>query len=182
MAGRAPGRDHVLTRGASIALCAAIAIAACGDDRLAPGEAARLVEPHRQRFAEFDRWARRAIGAEVELSRGALEETIFAPIRDDDAIVGAWVATPDGDREPLSLAGDEKPPSGTTWIDLRDPELGPVRVAVAKVTDARGSGQDRPAIPCVLVSRDRRVARGDVVVTVAFDIAADVKDEPESER
>lgn len=86
-----------------------------------------MATPHLDHFASFQRWSRRALSADVHLRHpGELEETLFAPIRRDREVAGAWVVRGGGDRI-LSLSAPAAPPS-VDWLRLRHERLGEVRV------------------------------------------------------
>jgi hypothetical protein len=157
------------------------AIAACGPCLIGLGckaqpnvaHAAEHAQPHLAAFAQFDRWARRAgVSERATRDRDGLSETTFAPIRSDRAIAAAWVQL-EGKRG-FTLAFPANAPAlpPLTWVALRDPELGALRVAaiehcreVLPHTTHALAGDD-----CVLISRSETDAAAiATTVTLAFE-------------
>jgi hypothetical protein len=157
------------------------AIVACGPCLLGLGcnaqpnvaHAAEGARPHLAAFAQFDRWARRAgVSERATRDRDALTETTFAPIRNDRAIAVAWVQLEGRRGFTLTFPGNAAPLPPLTWVALRDPELGPLRVAaidhcrevLPHTTHALGG--DR----CVLISRSETDAAANATtITLAFE-------------
>jgi hypothetical protein len=117
---------------------------------------AERAQPHLAEFAQFDRWARRAgVSDRVQRDRAALDETTFAPIRGDRAIAAAWVELEGKHGFTLAFPANAALPAPVDWVGLRDPDLGPLRVAAIEhceqllphATHALSSTQ------CVLISR-----------------------------
>lgn len=152
---------------AATAALGATAAGACEDEAMGTDRAVRWVEARREPFERFERWARRAMVADSVLrQRGALRETLFAPIRDDTRVAAAWVAR--GDEHVLSWRGRKRPPDDVAWARVEDGMRGTLRVATARLP-AREDGGDRDRISCVLVSRTRAAGGGSPVrVTVAY--------------
>jgi hypothetical protein len=164
-----------MRRLSSCALAACSLVFGCDAPTRGVADAAEWAQPHLERFARFDRWARRAGASDAVLqSRDALAETTFAPIRRDPEVAAAWVAVEGEHAFALALrAGSAVPASD--WIALRDPKLGALRVArfercaqaLAPASAPRsGSGADDA---CVLIARrETTPASGATTVTVAF--------------
>jgi hypothetical protein len=127
--------------------------------------------PHLQRFAAFDRWARR-VGVDGEMPRAgeALSEAVFAPIRGERWLLAAWVQLEGERARLLALPGGVVPPPLVRWAALRDPSLGPLRVAVLEHCGLQVPRGWRPSAqgPCVLISRSAPSSEPALTVTVAF--------------
>ncbi len=135
--------------------------------------------PQLQRFASFDRWARRAASAGGGRGRGedGLAEAVFAPIRDQPSVLAAWVQLEGARGRTVALPAGAAPPAAPAWVDLRDPALGVLRVATqqpcaivlrsrARVRRSRQPESNPPA--CVLISRHAPAVPSAITVTVAF--------------
>jgi hypothetical protein len=135
--------------------------------------AAERAQPFVPAFAQFDRWARRAVVSERAVrDLDALTETTFAPIRSDRAIAAAWLDFEGKHGFMLAFPPNAAPLPELGWVMLRDPELGPLRVAIidhcrdllAHTTHVLAA--DR----CVLISRSEAApAPGATRVTLAFE-------------
>jgi hypothetical protein len=120
----------------------------------------------RDRFERFDRWARRAVAADPAFgSRAELEETLFAPLRREDDVHGAWIAR--GNARTLVYGPREAPPSEAIWVRVRDGTLGEVDVTAAKLPPLEGEAEGH-ADRCTLV---RRVQPGSDGVDVSVVLA-----------
>jgi hypothetical protein len=135
--------------------------------------------PQLQRFAAFDRWARRAASAGGARGRGedGFAEAVFAPIRHQPFVLGAWVQLEGARGRTVALPAGAAPPDAPAWVALRDPALGVLRVATqqpcalaprsrARVRRSRRPEPDPPA--CVLISRRAPAVPRAITVTVAF--------------
>ena len=143
----------------------ALAFAGCDSQDLDAGEAARLSEPHLSSFVRFDAWARRALGSDPGFrTNEAREETIFAPIRMDNAVVGAWVEHA-ANSEAWQLNDVALPAGELDWVPLRDERLGKIRVATSRMSRP-GAEQDRTS-SCVLIERTASVSPNHLVRVVA---------------
>jgi len=163
LAGRRPPRRHLL------ALTLLFSISACGQSSFDAGEATDLAAPHLEHFAGFDRWARRAIVADPAIrDRAALTESVFAPIRREEIVQGAWIAR-EGETRPLAFGHLEMPP-GLSYRTVRDTSLGEIGVSTDKVPDPRTRfDEDAARRRAVFVTRARTGDDGiEVTVTVAY--------------
>lgn len=159
-------------------LCAMAACCACLIDlgcKAQPNvaNAAEHARPHLAAFAQFDRWARRAgLSERATRDRDGLSEATFAPIRNDRAIAAAWVQLEGKRGFTLAFPANAAAPPPLTWVALRDPELGPLRVAAVE--------HCRDVLPhtthaltgdhCVLISRSETDAAAiATTVTLAFE-------------
>jgi hypothetical protein len=161
----------LLARPVLLAALACLAALGCRPqvDRIA--RASQRAQPHLESYQRFERWAQRALAApSATLQADALGEIVFAPIRNTPGVMGAWVQIA-GDR-PLTLAlpASSPLPRDASWVALRAPPFGALRVADAeRCPVARVASQAAPAPACVLVTRTERdaVARA-LTVTMAF--------------
>ncbi|MFI5305966.1 MAG: hypothetical protein ACHQ53_01360 [Polyangiales bacterium] len=142
---------------------------ACDDRRPELAAATELAQPYLRSFAEIDRWVRRvADGEDAPRTKEALAETLFARMRADPTVRGAWV-TIDGDRKlELTLRGDAIAPLAAA-ATVRDPQLGVLRVvAVTHCPVASAAAPRNGEEACVLLSRQDRTASRALSLTVAF--------------
>lgn len=147
-------------------------LAACEDEERGAElqAAAELAAPFGERFATFDRWARRGVlAAPVRSSRESIEETMFAPIRRDPDLVGVWVVREGGRDVRITWRTElTEPPEGLRWLELRE-LLGGVRVAVGELPDSRVSSGDRPDVEAVFLEREDSIEGGaSVRVVLAY--------------
>jgi hypothetical protein len=159
--------------GRALLLCSFLCVCLCASGfgcRREASQAARIaerIEPHLPVFARFDRWVRRALVAPGSpREREVLAEVVFAPIRNATDVLAAWVER-DGERTfVLSLPALTALPSQVSWIALRDPELGALRVAAKRPCALVLPKGWRPELPsdCVLIARSDRA----VTVTLAL--------------
>ncbi len=103
-------------------------VAACGG---ASGgrELVDALAPHEEAVERFSRWAVRVTLATTPRDRTRLEETLFAPILDDERFVAAIVERPG--RTPLRAArpSDASLPEGLVLTLVRSRQLGLVEAA-----------------------------------------------------
>ena len=160
-----------MNRGSVALLWLGLASIACAPKPNRAERAADRARPYLVAFERFDRWARRAGMSEGVLrDRNAVCEAMFAPIRNDAAILCALVRI-GGARERLfPLPPKLELPTSLDWIAVRDPSLGALRVALPEpcpVTIARKRGPE-PA-RCVLIERRASAAeQAPITVTLAF--------------
>jgi hypothetical protein len=129
-----------------------------------------LLAPVHERFERFDRWSRRAVAADPAFgSRASLEETLFAPLRREDDVCGAWIERA-GTRPALAYGPLDAPPGEALWVRVRDEALGEVEVTAVKIRP-EGSADDAAGDRCVLVRRVRPGSDG-VDVSVALGVRA----------
>lgn len=139
-------------------------------DRLAV--AIDYVRPHASRFANFENWAKRAYSvADRTASDRALSETLFAPVRRDDAVLATWIRISAGAQRQISLPPALQFPDTRGWTDVRAAALGWVSVArflrcpIEPLQAQRAAEQPE----CVVITRTTRsVATSPVQVTMAF--------------
>lgn len=144
------------------AITTVAALAGCDGGRVEPGRAAELLEPHRDSFASYDRWARRTLSAYAAMRDGdAVEETLFAPVRRQRQLLAVWVRRGDGSVRALR---DPREMPEVNWAEVRDPQLGPIRVAITEVDDPYDR-EPRP-VTSLVVSRTRQ-PKGEPEVQVA---------------
>ncbi|MDH5492493.1 MAG: hypothetical protein OEY14_11135 [Myxococcales bacterium] len=85
-----------------------------------------------EHFASFERWARSALVAEqTRREPAALEETLFAPLRRDPALLGARVERRGVAPLVISHPRDFVVDPALDWLSLRHPRLGAIAVAQA---------------------------------------------------
>jgi len=145
------------------------ALWACDSPGFDAAAATELAGPHLSHFTTFDTWARRALVADPAIrNRAALEETLFAPIRREQQVLGAWV---DGGLAGPPMAFGHLPaPPGLLYRTVRDEALGEIAVATEKVPDPRVPFAEEAARPrAVIIRMTRENAEGiEVTVTVAY--------------
>ena len=133
----------------------ALALAGCRREPVLTARLILQVGPQRARFLAFEHWASRAL-ATADRLRGpaALHEMVFAQLRGDDDVLAAWVergGPPDG---VLALPVGTQLPPAIVWQTLRDPELGPLRVASVAVCPLRLPARWRKdVVGCLLLGR-----------------------------
>jgi hypothetical protein len=155
-----------------LALILVLIISGYGCCRSDIGQAAELAAPHMVIFEEFDKWARRVCAADAEfLERGteAFREAVFAPLRRDTSIRGAWIEmrTAKSPARMFSLSAEPDLPKRINWTTVRNRQLGEVQVSLSAPCplDVRNEAK---AVTCVLVSRKASSSKRDLRVTVAF--------------
>ncbi|MEM9193376.1 MAG: hypothetical protein AAGF12_29645 [Myxococcota bacterium] len=129
-----------------------------------------LAGPHQSEYAEFERWARRAVDADPAfVSRAQLEETVFAPILRENSIYGAWVARDGASMRPLHFGHENEVPKELSWVRVRA-DGDRFDIATGKLADPRQRlRDDSPREPCVFIRRTDRTSDGaELTVTVAF--------------
>ena len=132
---------------------------------------ASLARPHLPAFVRFERWVHRALTAGLDFDgRGSLSEAVFAPIRRDWTVAGAWVEAARHPGRPLALVDNSRPPQSLRWRRLKDPGGGEFEVARMQGCPTREPGSGRALAPeCVFVSRVLRPSQGEQTrVTVVF--------------
>lgn len=161
----------LLARPVLLAIGACAAAIGCRPQADRIERASERAQPHLESYRRFERWAQRAVSApSAPFATDALGDLVFAPIRSAPEVVGAWVELA-GDR-PLTLAMRASAPLPRTasWVALRTPAIGALRVADAERCPTTGAAA-APAEPrpCVLISRAERSAGAQAVsVTMAF--------------
>lgn len=114
-------------------------------------------DPHAAAFAEYETWVARALSvAHPESDRRALTETLFAPIRNHDDVMGVIVQPSGKSQSTLSFPSREPWAEWSTGLAIRHPVLGWVRVATVDACPTQRRGQQVSQTPgaCVLISRD----------------------------
>jgi hypothetical protein len=125
----------------------------------------RAIVPHEERFEAFDAWARRTVMAEPSApASSAFRETLFAPLRGDDAVLDAWV-TREG-TSPRTWRMDEGAEM-PELVSVRAPRLGEVHAALLTRTV-----RDRPIEIVVIERRKDETASTRIVVAVVCAVAA----------
>src|SRR5699024_10807857 len=130
----------------------------------------RAGEPYIARFKRFDAWARRVLAAEPAIRSDAfLAETLFAPLRDEPGIVGAWAQRSRVADGRWSLHG--RPVPEGSWVKVRP--NGEERFAIRETLFRRGlsegSNDSEERVDAVLIRREAPGPNGAIVrVTVAF--------------
>jgi hypothetical protein len=138
-------------------------LCACSSER-DPGPMRAAVEPHLEKVAEYDRWARRLGLADPAFrSEDALAEAAFAPLRDDSDVVAAWIDREGPDARSIAYPDDAPALPRDEWERVRTEELGDLEARYAAI---RVGDEERR---CLLVRRSAP-APGDAVlrVTLAF--------------
>jgi hypothetical protein len=134
-------------------------LAACesvGADREAVLEA---LAPHAERFEAFDAWARRTVIAEPRAPASrAFAETLFAPLRGDDAVLDAWVTREGTSPRTWRMHGE---PPDVELTSVRAPRFGSVRAGLGTIAP-RGARVD----VVVIERRKDETASTQVVVAV----------------
>jgi hypothetical protein len=122
---------------------------------------------HLSEFEVFDAWARRAIEADPAFAdRAALEETVFAPIVRDDAVLGAAL-----DRDGVSMVrfGEDVSSIAKQWMPLPLDDAVGLEITTAKLADPRAARDAAERIPCIVLRRTAPLSnRVDLSVTVAY--------------
>ena len=155
---------------AAWALALALGALGCGGgDRLSLGQASELAEPRLAELTRFDGWARRVASSDTAWARGdrlaALEETAFAPVRRDDAILAAWISRTGVGDATLAHPPGAVIPEDVRFTRVRVEPVGELDVAL---TDASLAPR-REGVPALLIRRSAPGTHGSVlVVTVAF--------------
>ena len=170
MAGRVPDRAHLLAL-RLLALGATLCATACGPRAGDPARQTELASARIDAFSDFDRWARRAAAADSAFrNQVSFEETVFAPLRRDAQVCGAWVERKGSDPRTVSLPRTLALPADVHWVRLRDERVRGLRSGTAAFP-ARSAGQ--PERSCVLLSREDGGPDGvPIAVTVAYLIVA----------
>ncbi len=110
--------------------------------------------PHLRSFLSFDDWARRALGAEVELAEPeVLDETLFAPIRRVDGVICAEVIREGVGERRLSFRASGPIGEGAEWIELRGLSEKGLSVAIVRLPDTRVRAH--PEVPALVIRRRR---------------------------
>jgi hypothetical protein len=150
----------------AIGVCAAALACRPQVDRIS--RASQRARPHVESYRSFERWAQRAIAAPgAPLGADALAEIVFAPIRGASDVAGAWVEL-SGDRAlVLALPASSPPPRAASWVTLRDPAIGSLRVADAERCPETRAAR-RPSRECVFVTRAGEPGTRALAVTMAF--------------
>ena len=142
-------------------LFAASLLAACegvGTDRDAVLAA---MAPHADGFETFDAWARRTVIAEPSAPASrAFAETLFAPLRGDDAVVDAWVTRAGTSPRTWRMHGE---PPDIELTNVRAPRFGSVRAGLGTVAPREAS------LDVVVIEREKdETASTRVVVAVVY--------------
>ena len=148
----------------------ALSISACAADGLSSAEAVALAEGHLEHFTLFEAWSERVVGADPAFrSRARLEETLFAPLRREDPVWGAWLVW--GRNSRARWGRLNHPPKSLRWTRMRHPVVGEIEVTCAKVPDPRASPGRVSVAPSVLLRRptSERPAFG---LTLAYRVVA----------
>lgn len=158
---------------AVLALASCVSIQSACERGQKAGELSTAIDaarPYAAQFSRFESWANRATSVVDPARRSrALSETLFAPLRNDQGVLAAWVAVSASD-EVMSLPPSVDQPDTKAWTRARDLTLGWVRVASFQrcpITTPRGFRQAKdPA--CVIISRDGDDNSGTPRLTMAF--------------
>ncbi len=144
-------------------------MAGCGPRAGDPARAAELAGARIDAFSDFDRWARRAAAADSAFRNPvSFEETVFAPLRRDPEVCGAWVERKGSDPRTVALPRTLARPADVHWVRLRDERVRDLRSGTATLPGAPRT----PDRSCVLLSREDGGPDGvPIVVTVAYVIA-----------
>lgn len=138
----------VLPWAAIVAFGIAATVAAGCEQR----HAARLsviTEPYLAHFAGFDRWVRRASLGEGGFGvSSAWPEAVFARLRHDSKVAGAWVNRPDMDMPYVSYPQSKQVPGGLHWVLLRRPGFERLHAAEAVLVGE--------STPCLLLSHQSK--------------------------
>jgi hypothetical protein len=150
-----------MPRFSALAACAILVACSGASD---PGPMRDALEPRLDAFGEYDRWARRlGLADEAFRSEESLAEAAFAPVRDRDDIVAAWLVREGPDGRSLAYPDDAPPVPRDGWVHVQTRTLGEVegRHAVLHL--------DQRARQCLLIRRSAP-APGDAIlhVTLAF--------------
>jgi hypothetical protein len=149
----------------AIGVCAAGLACRPQVDRIA--RASQRVRPHVESYRSFERWAQRAIAPDAPLGADALGEIVFAPIRNAPEVLGAWVELERERALHLAFPARAPLPRAASWVTLRDPAIGPLRVADAEpCPEPPPPRQAAPA--CVFVTRAGQPGARSLTVTMAF--------------
>lgn len=154
-------------------ISAAWPLIAC-DGTGAPDELARAIataQPFASKFEAYETWTLRATSVRPpSRSDGALAETLFAPIRNDPAVLAAWIKLPNRNDDELSFPPKVAKPEAADWTQVRDPLLGRIRVTRHEQCPvALPKGWRSGVARCVLIARDRDPAPTDApIITMAF--------------
>ncbi len=139
-------------------------------------DAITTAQPFASKFAAYETWALRATSvSQPSASNAALTEALFAPIRNDQAVLAAWITLPRNDADELSFPPRVLKPSPEAWTQVRDPALGWIRVTRHQhcpLTLPKGwrSGTER----CVMLTRDpEHQPPHTLTITLAFVDSSD---------
>lgn len=165
-----PRRDGLRPAGlVALVIVAAVALGGCRSRSFDAATATELARPHLQHFATFDSWARRTLVADPAIrNRAALEETLFAPIRREEPVLGAWVER-DGAGDTFAFGHLPGVPD-LAYRVVRDRALGEILVATEKVPDPRAPfvlGGLQPQAVVLRMTREHDDGL-EVTVTVAY--------------
>lgn len=115
--------------------CLVFALSLGCSSKSAPEDNLReLAAEHAPTFDRFDAWARRAaLGSDAFASDSALREAAFAPLREEEDVLGAWII--EGPPSPSTVAMHDAPlPSGLVWrrrVLAASPHLEVARASLA---------------------------------------------------
>lgn len=160
-------------------------LSACAGHAAPVVDADERARAHLEQFERFERWvARTADGSSALPDRAALRETIFAPVRSADEVLGAWVHLPGRPVYDLALLDDSAEPSLQGALRLHDasdaapPWRAPARsdlwvvvqrpCAFERASAARRKPQHERQTDCVVLGREARTASGALRVVAAF--------------
>ena len=150
----------------------ALALGACSAEGLSANRAVRMADDHLEHFTWFEGWSERVVAADPAFrSRERLEETLFAPLRREDPVWGAWLGWGRGVQARWGRL--EHPPKSLRWTRIRVPEVGEVEVTCAKIPDPRASRPvNGPVAPCILLRRPSSERRTTLGLTLAYRATA----------
>jgi hypothetical protein len=160
-------------------------LSACASHGAPVVDADERARAHLEQFERFERWVARTAGGSPALpDRAALRETIFAPVRSADEVLGAWVHLPGRPAYDLALLDDSAEPSLQGALQLHDasdaapPWRARARSDLSVVVQRpcafqRASARARKRehvreVDCVVLGREARTASGALRVVAVF--------------
>jgi len=145
-----------------------LALAGCAEGEVEPEALREAAQAHVETFTRFDAWARRAFAAETEIRDPArFEETLFAPIRRTEGVVGVWARRDGVGARAFAMGASAAPPPVERWVPIRAPGVDRLRAGVAHLP-VGGNGAGR-TVEALLLARRRPSGVGSTVeVVVAF--------------
>lgn len=168
----------------AVPLVVTLWLSACGSSAGPVVAADERARQHLEQFERFERWvARTADGSPALPDRAALRETVFAPVRGEDQVIGAWVHLPGRPAYDLALLDDSVEPSLQGALRLRDradvaaPWRVPVRSELSVLVQRpcaigrpRAASRKQEPLPaqCMVLGRQARTATGPLRVVAAF--------------
>ncbi|MEC7522408.1 MAG: hypothetical protein VYE22_21150 [Myxococcota bacterium] len=112
----------------------------CGGEPPGAADTRRAVEVHLDDFAAYDRWARRlGLADSAFRSEAALAEAAFAPLRQEEDVIAAWLIREGPDARSLRSPDGAPPPPGSGWVTIQTEGLGALDAQRAPIGDERAT-------------------------------------------